>query len=360
MRGGLLLSLALLPGLCEKTEDPSKGVPPEIWHLRQVMEKEVTKDARGEYVTPEQAERFRDAMDGVAVYRNVTNVDAGAEVVYLLPRTWQWPQREGLRDLIILLGCGKGGAVMDAEDMPGPGTKFRKAVYLYLFRNGLHTRTSAMAPEDRVKAILAEAASGAWSAPQFGWREDLLWEYGAMALANDPAASVPELEKIVAEAGALRPWALATLARMDDARATEALKAFYGGGEEPDENRARAAALRFYSALLRWPDSVDVAVQVPGAAFPLLPVAGKAVAVDAAGWEARAPDEFRLRLGVEQDSIGRKAFVVDGDRASVVIAETVNRKPGNAGGPFTESWHHFRLRRIGTTWVVTRWSGSAR
>lgn len=352
MRGGLLLSLALLPGLCEKAEDPSKGVPPEIWHLRQVMEKEVTKDARGEYVTPEQAERFRDAMESVAVYRNVGNADAGAEVVYLLPRTWQWPQREGLRDLIILLGCGKGGAVLDAEDLAGPGTKFRKAVYVYLFKNGLHTKTAPMAPEDRVKAILAEAANGAWSAPQFGWREDLLWEYGALALANDPAASVPELGKLVEAAGALRPWALTTLARMDDAQAAEALRAFYGDSGSD----ARAAALRFFSAVARWPATADVAVQVPGEPFALSPVAGKAAAVDAAGWEARAADAVRLRLGVEQESIGRKAFEADGDRASVVIAEVVNRKPGSADGPFTESWHHFRLRKTGAGWVVARWS----
>lgn len=356
MRGGLLLSLALLPGLCEKTEDPSKGVPPEIWHLRQVMEKEVTKDARGEYVTPEQAERFRDAMDGVAVYRNVANVDAGAEVVYLLPRTWQWPQREGLRDLIILLGCGKGGAVMDAEDMPGPGTKFRKAVYLYLFKNGLHTRTSAMAPEDRVKAILAAAASGDWSDPKFGWRADLLWEYGALALANDPAASVPELEKLVAAGGRLRTWALTTLARMEDAKAAEALKAFYGGRESPDEESARAAALRFFSALTDWHDGEDVAVEVPGTPFPLNPVAGKAVAVNAAAWEARAGDEFRLRLGVEQESLGRKAFAVDGDRASVVISEVESREPGTTGDPLPGFWVHFRLRKVGALWVVTRWS----
>lgn len=358
MRGALLASLAFLPGLCETAQDPSKGVPPEVWRLRQVMEAEVTKDARGEYVTPEQAERFRDAAEDVAVYRNVLGADAGAEVVYLLPRTWQWPQREGLRDLIVLLGCAKGGAVLEAEESPGPGTKFRKAVFGYLFNrtNGLHTQASAMPAPQRVAAVLAAAKSGDWNDPKFGWRSDLLWQYGAMALAGDPAASVPELERLVADGGPLRPWALTTLSRMDDPAASRALEAFYGPAGPDDDAGALAAAFRFFSTLRPWPAGAEPAVLVPGSLLPLRPVDGKAAAAGAEAWAARAGDEVRFRLGVEQEGLGRKAFVREGDRASVVVVEVVNRRPGSAEGPFVEGWHHVRLRKIAGVWAATRWN----
>lgn len=357
-RGALLASLAFLPGLCETAQDPSKGVPPEIWRLRQVMEAEVSKDARGEYVSPEQAERFRDAAEDVAVYRNVLSADAGAEVVYLLPRTWQWPQREGLRDLIVLLGCARGGAVLEAEESPGPGTKFRKAVFGYLFnrKDGLHTRTGAMPAAGRVAAILADAESGAWDNPSFGWRSDLLWQFGAMALANDPAASVPELERLVADGGPLRPWALTTLARMDDPAAARALGAFYGPPAPDDDAGALAAAFRFFSTVRPWPADAEPAVLVPGAPLPLRPAGGRAAAAGAEAWAARAGDEVRFRLGIDQETLGRKAFVRDGDRASVVVVEVVNRRPGNAEGPFAEAWHHVRLRKVAGTWAATRWN----
>ncbi|MCC6741184.1 MAG: hypothetical protein IT452_19240 [Planctomycetia bacterium] len=358
MRGAVLASLAFLPGLCETAQDPSKGVPPEIWRLRQVMEAEVTKDARGEYVSPEQAERFRDAVDDVAMYRNVLGADAGAEVVYLLPRTWQWPQREGLRDLIVLLGCAKGGAVLEAEESPGPGTRFRKAVFVYLFngKNGLHTRTRAMPAPERAAAIVAEAKSGAWGAPQFGWRSDLLWQYGAMTLAGDPASGVPELGLLVADGGTLRPWALTTLARMDDPAAARALETFYGPSGPDDDEGALAAAFRFCSTIVPWPPESEPAVLVPGPLLPLRPAAGQAVATDADAWAARAGDALRFRLGVGGESLGRKAFVRDGDRASVLLAEVVNRRPGNADGPFAETWLHVRLRKVAGSWAATRWN----
>ena len=356
IRGAMLVSIALLPGLCEKAEDPSKGVPPEVWHLRQVMEKEITKDEKGEYVTPEQAERFIDASEDVAVFRNVLNVDVAAEVVYLLPRSWQWPQRERLRDLIVLLGSGKGGAVLDAEGVQGKGPGFRRAAFGMLFKQkepkGLHTRIAGMSAADRVQTVIAEARTGDWNAPALGWRTDVVWEYGAMALANDPAESVPELAKIAADDGPLRDWALTTLARMDDPGAGEALKSFYAAGGDG----ALVAALRFYSAIRPWAKDFEIAVLVAGSAFSLQPLSAKAVAVDREAWDARASDTVRLKLGIEEESLGRKAFVDDGDRASVVIAEVVNRKPGDPEGATSEAWHHFRLRKRGGIWVVARWS----
>jgi len=357
MRGAVLVSLALIPGLCEKAEDPSKGVPQEIWQLRQVMEKEITRDEKGEYVTPEQAERFRDASEDVAVFRNVQNVDAGAEVVYLLPRSWQWPQRERLRDLIVLLGSGKGGAVLDAEGVQGQGPGFRKAAFGMLFKQkepkGLHSRIAGMSPAERVKTVLEEARSDAWNAPALGWRSDLVWEYGSMALANDPAESVPELAKVAAGQGPLRHWALTTLARMEDAGAAEALKSFYSTGDEPagDKERALAAAFRFYSTTAVW--EKDLAVIVPGDLFTLHSVEGHAVAMEAASWEKRSEDDLRMKLGIDEESLGRKAFVADGDRAGVVIADVVRRK---SGGPASESWHYFRLRKRAGIWVVARWN----
>ncbi|MEK7466465.1 MAG: hypothetical protein AAB074_03530 [Planctomycetota bacterium] len=350
----MLVSIALLPGLCEKAEDPSKGVPPEIWRLRQVMEKEITKDEKGEYVTPEQSERFRDASEDVAVFRNVQNVDAGAEVVYLLPRSWQWPQRERLRDLIVLLGSGKGGAVLDAEGVQGQGPGFRRAAFGILFRQkdpkGLHTRIAGMSAAERVQTVIAEARAGAWNAPALGWRSDVVWEYGAMALANDPAESVPELAKLAAADGPLRDWALTTLARMDDPGAGEALKSFYAAGGDG----ALTAAFRFYSAVRRWPKDFEVAVLVPGDTFALHPLSAKAVAVGREAWDARAADSVRLKLGVEEESLGRKAFVDDGAWASVVIAEIQN--PAASDGKTFESWHHFRLRKRAGIWVVARWN----
>ncbi|KAF0240912.1 MAG: hypothetical protein FD180_4711 [Planctomycetota bacterium] len=362
MRGAVLVSLALIPGLCEKAEDPSKGVPPEIWQLRQVMEKEVTRDEKGEYVTPEQAERFRDASEDVAVFRNVQNVDAGAEVVYLLPRSWQWPQRERLRDLIVLLGSGKGGAVLDAEGVQGQGPGFRKTAFIMLFAQkepkGLHKRIAGMSPAERVKTVLEEASSGAWNAPALGWRSDLVWEYGAMALANDPAESVPKLKDIAGEGGPLRTWALTTLARMDDPGAVEVLRSFYSVGDEPenDADRARAAAFRFRSAMLPGMAEHEYLVLVPGTRFTLQPVYGLATTVDQAGWEARIEEDHRCKLGVDYETLGRRATVIEGDRAGVVIAEDLNRKKGNRDEQTFPDTYYFRLRKRAGIWVVARWN----
>lgn len=349
MRGALLVGLAMIPGLCEEKQDPGKGVPKDVWALRQVMEKETTKDHRGEYVTPEQAERFRDATEAVATFKNVQNADEMAEVMYLLPRTWQWPQRQSLRDLLVVLGASKAGPVLEAEALQGQETGFRKQAMLAILR--LHREIKDMTPADRVARVMKDAVAGAWNAGNFGWRNDLLYEYGAMVLANDPAESVPELAKLTGNAGPLREWALTTLARIDDPRAAAALTTFYGGGEAPKnaDDRVRAAAFRFWSAFRSWPDTLELPVLVPGEKFALSPFAGSAAAADRAEYDklVAEPPALAVKLGVPDEELGRGAFVADGDRASVVLVE---EKAGTVPRRI-----HFRLRRRGEAWFVGRW-----
>ncbi|MCE9584006.1 MAG: hypothetical protein K8T20_16095 [Planctomycetes bacterium] len=349
MRSALLVGLAMIPGLCEEKQDPAKGVPADVWALRQVMEKETTKDQRGEYVTPEQAERFRDAAESVATFKNVQNPDEMAEVMYLLPRTWQWPQRQALRDLLVVLAASKAGPVLEAEALQGQETGFRKQAMLAILR--LHREIKEMTPADRVARVLKDASEGAWNDGKFGWRSDLLFEYGAMALANDPGESIPKLAELSARAGPLCAWALTTLARIDDPRAAEALKPFYGTGDalQSADDRARAAAFRFWSAFRNWPDALELPVLVPGETFTLHPFAGRAATLDRAAYDTRIaePPALSVKLGVPDEALGRAAFVADGDRASVILVEQQAGKVPRV--------LHFRMRRRGEEWYVGRW-----
>ena len=87
MRAAPILALAFIPGLCDKPQDPSRGVPPAVWNLRQVMEREVTKEGEGrERLSPENVRRLREAEDAIYRFENVKDPDVAAELLYLLPR----------------------------------------------------------------------------------------------------------------------------------------------------------------------------------------------------------------------------------------------------------------------------------
>jgi hypothetical protein len=211
IRTPFFLAMALVPGLCDKPPDPSQGVPKDVWHLREVMEAEVTRGEDGALsVTEEQARKMKEAADAVLTWENMTNPDVIAEVVYLLPRTWIWEQRTILRDLLVLLGGGaKAGAVLEREQDNPEETGYRREAMLAILK--LHRALVPLEPAERAEKILG--ASSTWEDPRFGWKGHLMYEYGEMAMAHAAPHGRESLEALSAEKGRRSAWARRVLER---------------------------------------------------------------------------------------------------------------------------------------------------
>ncbi len=339
-------SLALIPGLCGEKHDPARGVPPQVWALRQSMETEVTRDGTAERISPEQATRFREAADTVARWEAIGDPDIAAEVLYLLPRTWHWDQREALRDLLVLLEAGRAGQVLQAEATwpdAKKATEMRKQVMLAQMK--WQKTLAAMEPAARVRQVLEDLRSGTWDHDRFGWKAHLNRRFGGMVLEAVPDAAVPALAPLAAAPGPHREFALCELARIGNADAAAVLAPLLGSAAE-GEPGVLQAALRFHILLAAPAEGTTAIVRAPGDA-PLDAGTARTLRVDDAGWEGREGQgtgaRIFLRLGIDDPSGGRRVLLVEGDRATCVIEEA------RGTGPVRSAW---RLRRAAGLWAV--------
>jgi hypothetical protein len=214
-----VLGLAFIPGLCDRPEDPSKGVPPEVWRLRRTLEKEVTRDENGkERITEENLKALREAFDGVCRWENFRNPDVCAEVLYLLPRFWHWDQREALRDLLVVLGSKESSKALQAEATENwmkAGLEERRVTMLALLT--LHKQVAGLTPAERASRVVAEASGPTWDDRRFGARRYLLFKFAEMALIHAGEDARAPLEAAVAEGKRLE-WAKAVLAKLPPPR----------------------------------------------------------------------------------------------------------------------------------------------
>ncbi|MBI2920336.1 MAG: hypothetical protein HYY18_04550 [Planctomycetes bacterium] len=217
MRAAPILAMALIPGLCDKPQDPSRGVPPGVWNLRQVMEREVTKDGEGrEHLSPENIRKLREAEDALYRFEHVKDPDVAAEVLYLLPRFWHWEHRETLRNLLVFVNVGKAGPALEdeaTESWMKPALAERKAVFKAI--DTLHREIASLSPEARVARVIEVRTGAVLENPAFGERRRLLERYLEAALVQaGPAAAGPL--RGLAQGGPHAEWAKAVLGRIPE------------------------------------------------------------------------------------------------------------------------------------------------